>query len=166
MPRTNILLGQLGGDTIWRFNEGASDGGTAIAVLAQSAWTPETPGHVDYVYHNVYLTVTWTMTVTLQVSAQVDADPDTETVNGWDFAPLGNALALVGAATPQTQTFQVPMYVTMSRGGSEVGRNALRGRRARVKVESVGGLAAGLLSIDGVGLDMEPVEDTIAQEGP
>ena len=169
MPNSALLMGAANGTTeapIWRFNEGADDAGQPFDMVAESVWTPANAGQLDFVFYAVYVTITWTMSAVLEVSAQIDADPTTEAVAGWDFAPLGPQLTLVGGATRQTQTFEFPMMTTMSRGGSEVSRNAMRGRRARIRIATVGGVGAGVLSIDGVGLDLEPLGESLAQEGP
>jgi len=168
MPSVSVLLGTAN-DTdasILRFNEGADDAGAAYDFVAESVWVPAHPGVTDYAFYAVFVTLTWTMPVTVVVSAQVDADLASETINGWSFAPLGPALTLTSSGTRQTQTFEFPMMTTMTRGGKEVSRNAMRGRRARIRIESTGGVGAGTLIVDGVGIDREPLNESIGQEGP
>jgi hypothetical protein len=171
MPGVRVLMGQAGavpatGAAIWQFYEGGDDAGPLYDIVAESVWVPAHPGYTDYIFYAVFVTVTWTMAVTLRVSAQIDSDAATETINGWDFAKLGPELVLAPTGTRRTETYEFPLMTKMSRGGSEVARNGLRGRRARIRIESFGGVGAGALIIDGVGIDREPLNEPIGQQGP
>lgn len=165
MPAVNILMGEgsagVAGARIWRFSEGFTDDAVAYNFRAQSRWTPPAEGGRDAVFHAAFLTLTWRGAVTIRVTPEVDTETE-GTVAGLTFVTLRPELTLPAASGRRTETFEFPLGVKTLVGGVQQVRNAIRGRRLRLLVESVGGVA-GELILDGVAIDLSFEQESLSQ---
>ena len=167
MSGVNLLLGQAGGGKIWRGLLGLSDDGVAFNLRSQSQWLPPSPGHVDFLFYRVYVTVTWDAATQMRISAKVDTlgsvlDPNPS----FNFTLRSPAVDLEEQTERSTKTFEFPLAYDMSVGGVALARVGVRGRRIKIAVETVPGFTAGnIFVIDGVAVDMEALEESLPGEG-
>lgn len=176
MAGTALYLGQGGADDstgarLWRLAQGSDDDGTMFDIYGLSNWIrPSMLG--DSVFYDAYVTITWSMNVVLRFRPLLDMVTDVVAFapgapvqgDATTFKPELTLLAPVSGRN--TQTFRIPLvWLRHDSDGNEVGRNYLVGARLRLEVESVGGLTAGALILDGCEVDVEPVQDDLPATG-
>lgn len=170
MPASTLLMGQGNapadpGAALWRFGDGADDAGTAYDFLAESNWLPVDGEAMEYVFFKCFLTLTWSMDVTIRVTPEVDQEGLTEAAGTLDFTVFRPVFTLAAPISGRhTQTFEIPFELVVFDADVEKIRQAIRGTRLRLLLESVGGLGEGNLTVDGFRLELEPQQESIGSE--
>jgi len=148
-----LVLGRRSGNALLQVDEGYTDDGEDIEVLAESV--PVAPAGVmrDALFDSLYFTVTWTMGVTLRITPILDGEEITDEASDLE---LTERFESDGDEMPRrSRTYVKRLNRDLFDGETRIGRVGMRGTWFGVKIESVGGIGRGALLVDAVSLEFD-----------
>ena len=143
-----LFFGQGGGNSLYRSDASAADdGGAAFDLLAMTNRVAPGGAGGEAIFTVLWLPLTYTMVATVRITPILDG-----------VALDSQEVALAGKSERTTQRWKFGLSVPYKDAlNVEQGRFAARGARFQAKVETVGGLAAGHLIVEGIELEHEVV---------
>ena len=159
--RNAIWFGQgrtSGTPTYWEGGAIAVDAGTDIALVARTAMLYPQGRSGETLFRMAYLSVTHVASAVLRVTPVVEGTLGVLSVATGTLTPTPQMLTLPQqTGEPRTAVYPVPLVAKYQRSGGPLTRVSLRGVGVQLLIESVGAIGNGMLAIDAVEVEHEPI---------
>lgn len=142
----------------WEASAIATDAGTDVVLTAKSATLYPAGRGGEALFRMAYLSVTHVASAVLRVTPVLEATLGVLSPATGTWTPLPQMLTLpqqLGEA--RTAVYPVPLVGTYARSGASLTRTSLRGVGLSLTIESVGPIGNGIVVVDAVEVEWEPL---------
>lgn len=164
MRRQALWFGEArasGEPSYWEVSSIATDAGTEVALSGQTAMLYPAGRGGESVFRMAFLSIQHVASAVLRVTPVVEATVGTLAPGTGTVTPVPGIITLPQQTSePRTAVYPVPLVAVYARSGAPLGKVNVRGVGLALLIETVGAVGNGMLTIDAVEIEHEPVRKT------